>query len=91
MFNENLDAFLEDFGVIAVVNGGNNSFFVLFDEFHSRMDIGVEGRSLIATAKTENIANLNHGSMLIIANKSYEVVGIRPIDDGKFTELDLKE
>lgn len=28
MFNENLDAFLEDFGVIAVVNGGNNSFFL---------------------------------------------------------------
>jgi len=40
MFNENLDAFLEDFGVIAVVNGGNTSFFVLFDEFHSRMDWG---------------------------------------------------
>ena len=58
MFNENLDAFLEDFGVIAVVNGGNSSFFVLFDEFHSRMDIGVEGRSLIATAKSEDIANL---------------------------------
>lgn len=91
MFNENLDAFLEDFGVIAVVNGGNSSFFVFFDEFHSRMDIGVEGRSLIATAKTKDIANLNHGSMLIIADQMYQVVGIRPIDDGKFTELDLKE
>ena len=92
MFNENLAAFLEDFGVIAVVNGGNSSsFFVLFDEFHSRMDIGVEGRSLIATAKSEDIANLNHGSMLIIADEMYEVVGIRPIDDGRFTELDLKE
>lgn len=91
MFSENLDAFLEDFGVIAVVNSGNNSFFVLFDKFHSRMDIGIEGRSLIATAKTENIVNLNHGAIIVIENTKYEVVGIRPIDDGKFTELDLKE
>lgn len=88
---ENLDAFLEDFGVIAEINGGNNSFFVLFDQFHSRMDIGIEGRSLIATAKTEDVVNLNHGTMIVIQNNKYEVVGIRPIDDGKFTELDLKE
>ena len=86
---ENLDAFLGDFGVIAV--SGNDSFSVLFDQFHSPMDIGVEGRSLIATAKTEDIANLNHGSMLTIADEIYEVVGIRPFDDGKFTQLDLKE
>ena len=86
---ENLDAFLNDFGVIAV--SGNDSFSVLFDQFHSPMDIGVEGRSLIATAKTQDVINLNHQSELMIEDKVYEVVGIRLLDDGKFTQLDLKE
>jgi hypothetical protein len=87
---ENLDAFLQDFGVTAIDND-SNSFLVLFDQFHSRMDIGMEGRSLIATAKSEDVINLNHGSELEIEDNTYKIVGIRPLDDGKFTELDLKE
>ena len=87
---ENLDAFLQDFGVTAIDNN-SNSFLVLFDQFHSRMDIGMEGRSLIATAKSEDVINLNHGSELEIEDNTYKIVGIRPLDDGKFTELDLKE
>lgn len=86
---ENLDAFLQDFGVAAI--NGSNSFLILFDQFHSRMDINIEGRCLIATAKSKDVINLNHGSELEIEDKTYEVVGIRPLDDGKFTELDLKE
>jgi|688.fasta_scaffold254211_4 hypothetical protein len=89
---ENFDAFLQDFGVTAIDNN-SNSFLVLFDQFHSRMDIGMEGRSLIATAKSEDVINLNlnHGSELEIEDNTYKIVGIRPLDDGKFTELDLKE
>jgi hypothetical protein len=87
---ENFDAFLQDFGVTAIDND-SNSFLVLFDQFHSRMDIGMEGRSLIATAKSEDVINLNHGSELEIEDNTYKIVGIRPLDDGKFTELDLKE
>jgi hypothetical protein len=87
---ENFDAFLQDFGVTAIDND-SNSFLVLFDQFHSRMDIGMEGRSLIATAKSKDVINLNHGSELEIEDNTYKIVGIRPLDDGKFTELDLKE
>lgn len=90
MLVENLDAFLQDFGVTAIDND-SNSFLVLFDQFHSQMDIGIEGRSLIATAKSEDVSNLHHGSELVIKDKIYEIVGIRPLDDGKFTQLDLKE
>lgn len=91
MIGENLDAFLEDFGVIAEIDGFS-PFIVLLDKFHSRMDIGIEGRSIIATAKTEDIENIvNHGTILTIENTAYEIVGIRPLDDGNFTELDLKE
>lgn len=86
---ENLDAFLGDFGVMAV--SGSDSFLVLFDQFHSPMDIGVEGRSLMVTAKTQDVISLNHEAELIIEDKVYEVIGIRPLDDGKFTQLDLKE
>jgi len=87
---ENLDAFLQDFGVTAT-DSSSNSFLILFDQFHSQMDISIEGRALIATAKSEDVTDFNHGSELTIEDKIYEIVGIRPLDDGKFTELDLKE
>jgi hypothetical protein len=91
MILENLSAFLEDFGVDAEIDGFS-PFLVLLDKFHSRMDIGIEGRSIIATAKSEDIEDIaNHGTEITIEGKTYEIVGIRPLDDGQFTELDLKE
>jgi hypothetical protein len=88
MIEENLDIFLDDFGVTSTA--GNFSFRLIFDEEHSPMELGAEGRQIIATAKTTDIATFSHGDALIILGTSYRIIGIRPIMDGKFTELDLK-
>lgn len=85
---ENLDVFFKDFGIVATF--ASSDFLVIFDEFHTQMDLGAEGRSIIATAKTSDTKNCNHGDTLTIEQRDYIIVGIRPIEDGKFTELDLK-
>lgn len=92
MIEENLDVFLSDFGVeISVVGATPFSFIGIFNESSSPMDLGAEGRAITVMVKTSDTLTLNHGSELEIGAKTYSIVGIRPINDGKFTELDLKE
>ncbi|MEG3437695.1 hypothetical protein V0288_11245 [Pannus brasiliensis CCIBt3594] len=88
MIEETLSSFFEDFGVVAR-RADNSEFLVFFDESHSPMEVGAEGRSIVATCPTSE-ANFDHGDTLEIDGKSYSIVGVRPVDDGKITELDLR-
>ncbi|MGL5805956.1 MAG: hypothetical protein ACRC11_11015 [Xenococcaceae cyanobacterium] len=89
MKSENLNLFLNDFAVDANING--ILVKVLFDEEYLPLELGAEGRALTATGKTEDLKTIRHGMAISIEGKNYSVVGVHPIMDGKFTELELKE
>jgi len=86
---ENLDAFLDEFAVTFTVGG--NSFKGIFEVENSPIGFGAEGRRITLTAKTADTNDINHGTPLVIGAKTYTVIGLEPIDDGKFTDLVLKE
>ena len=98
MKGENLNLFLNDFAVDAAINGTTPSggnlptlVKVLFDEEYLPLELGAEGRALTATGKTEDLKAIRHKTTIAIEGKNYSVVGVHPIMDGKFTELELKE
>lgn len=89
---EDLDVFLGDFAVDAVLIIGSTSrqIKVIFDEEYIGMEfVGAEGRSLTATCKSTDVLGANHRSQLQIGSKVYKVDSVRPSDG--FTELLLKE
>lgn len=86
---ENLDAFLDEFAVTFTV--ASNSFKGIFEVDNSPFGFGIEGRRITLTAKTTDTNGINHGTALVVGAKTYTVIGLEPIDDGKFTELVLKE
>lgn len=88
---EDLDQFLTDFATDITV--GEDQYQCIFNIENSPMGIGSEGREIIATLKTSDvaIANIRHNTTVTIQEKTYTVIGIQPIDDGKFTDLMLKE
>ena len=86
---ENLDAFLDEFAVTFTVAG--NSFKGIFELENSPIGFGVEGRRITLTVKTTDTNSINHGTSLAVGAKTYTVIGFEPIDDGKFTDLVLKE
>lgn len=92
MINEDLNIFLTDFALPAVLTVGttSKSIPILFDEEYVGMELGAEGRSLTATCKSSDVLGANHRSQLQIAGKVYRIEGVRPIMDGQFTELVLK-
>jgi hypothetical protein len=93
MLSENLDIFLADFSQLSMLTIGSTSksIPILFDEEYMGMELGAEGRSLSATCKTSDVLGANHRSQLQIGSKTYKVESVRPIMDGQFTELVLKE
>ena len=86
---ENLDPFLDEFAVNVMANG--NSFKGIFEVENSPIGFGVEGRRITLTIKTTDTNNINHGTALVVGAKTYTVIGLEPVDDGKFTDLVLKE
>jgi hypothetical protein len=105
MLLEDLDPFLIEFGLTATVlfSGGTRSLRVLFDEENEAVNFGTasirindaEGRSLIACAKSSDCVDFHHGNTINITfedttSRTFKIVGIEPIMDGKFTELVLK-
>lgn len=90
MLTENLDLFLSDFGVNATLNGVT-TLRVLFEREYSPIEFGAEGHSITATTRTDAVSGVHHGDSLLIEGHTYKVIGIHPIQDGKFTELVLKE
>lgn len=91
MLNENLDTFLLDFSVAAILTIGSRieSINVIFDEEYMGMELGVEGRSLTATCKTSDVLLANHRATLTLGGKTYKVEALQPIMDGQFTQLVL--
>lgn len=91
---ENLDLFLNEFADQATLTQGvtSTSIKVIFDrQYAGGLDINVEGRSLIALCKTSDVGTVRHGHTLTLATKVYTIVGVQPVQDGKFTELVLRE
>lgn len=88
---ENLNAFFGDFDQEAVI--GNSNFRVFFSRTGGLLDLGAEGRRITALATTGDVAAVRHGDKLTTGNpsKTYEIVGIDPVQDGLFTLLLLKE
>jgi hypothetical protein len=86
---ENLDSFLDEFAVSFTVAG--NSFKGIFEVENSPIGFDAEGRRITLTAKTTDTNGINHGTPLVVGAKTYTVIGLEPIDDGKFTDLVLKE
>jgi hypothetical protein len=86
---DNPDYYLQDLTVVAIFEGAEIS--VLFDNEGLETELGLEGRKIVATAKSSDVSTANHGDLIYIDSNPYEIIGIRPIMDGAFTELDLKD
>ncbi|MFM6155058.1 MAG: hypothetical protein ACKPE3_19020 [Sphaerospermopsis kisseleviana] len=91
MLIENLNQFLTDFATTLTV--GAAEYQCIFNIENSPMGIGSEGRQITATLKTSDIttANIRHNTTVTIEGKTYTAIGVQPIDDGKFSDLLLRE
>jgi hypothetical protein len=87
---EDLDIFFSDFAESFLVDG-QSEVLGIFDESYEPLFSDSEGRNLALTIKSLDAININHGSHLIKGARTFEVVGIAPIDDGEITKLILKE
>ncbi|MGK7895893.1 MAG: hypothetical protein AB4372_20335 [Xenococcus sp. (in: cyanobacteria)] len=93
-FEENLDIFTKgEFSSPALIDGVE--VWGIFDEEYAQTfsmnQFNSEGRAISFQTQTSEIATVNHGSKVELNNKLYEVIQIQPIDDGKLTDLILKE
>ena len=94
MFEENLDIFTKgEFSSLALIDGVE--VWGIFDEEYAQAfgmnTFNSEGRAISFQTQTSEIAAVKHGSRVELNNKVYEVVQIQPVDDGKLTDLILKE
>ena len=89
MITDDPDSYLNDLTVMGTFGGAE--IFILFDNEGLETELGLEGRKIVATAKTSDVGTANHGDLIYIDSNPYEIIGIRPIMDGAFTELDLKD
>ena len=94
MFEENLDIFTKgEFSSPAVIDGVE--VWGIFDEEYAQTfgmnQFSSEGRAFSFQTQTAEITEVNHGSKVELNGKVYEVINIQPIDDGKLTDLILKE
>lgn len=87
---EDLDVFFNEFATTATLEDATE-IEIIFDRSSDPMALGTEGRELMATCKSEDVTNVNHGSQIIIEFVNYTIIGINPEMDGKITELILKE
>ena len=89
MLNEDINVFFDEFAITATLPSGDTP--CIFDEEYLNADFAAEGRSITALFPTSAIAQLNHYDPIAINGQNYEVVGIRPVDDGNITEIILSE
>lgn len=93
-FQEDLDIFTKgEFGVAALING--REIWGLFDESYEPVfdDLKGESKKITLMIKSEEAGGMRHGFPveLITNSRVFEIVGIQPFDDGKLTNLVLKE
>ena len=94
MFEENLDIFTKgEFSSFALIDGVE--VWGIFDEEYARSfgmnSFNSEGRIISFQTQTSEIVEVEHGSEVELNDKVYQVIQIQPIDDGKLTDLILKE
>ncbi|MDJ0900253.1 MAG: hypothetical protein QNJ55_15725 [Xenococcus sp. MO_188.B8] len=91
---ENLDIFTKgEFSSPALIDGVE--VWGIFDEEYAQAfginTLNSEGRAISFQTQTSEITEVNHGSRVELNDRVYEVIQIQPIDDGKLTDLILKE
>lgn len=86
---ENLNLFFTDFAIDVTID--DQSYRGIFEEFDDDLSVNASGRAIILTMKTSDTANIDRSSSVSVKGSDYEIVNIRPIDDGQITEIDLKE
>lgn len=64
----------------------DSSFDPLFDSYSESA-----GKRIIFMVENEKTKGIRHGDRLTIKAINYLIVGVEPIDDGKLTNLVLKE
>ena len=103
MKNENLDVFFCEFAITAELDSEESELTEIkgiFDEEYTLMfanNIGdqnlqtSEGKQITFAVASAEATDIHHGDELEIEGRTYEIVGIQPFDDGKLTDLILKE
>ena len=89
--DEDLDIFTcGEFSSTAVINGVELKG--IFDESYApAFDSGTEGVRISFLIQTTQAFDINHGDSLEMGDREFEVKSKQKIDDGKLTELILKE
>jgi hypothetical protein len=93
MLTEPFDVFLNqfEFASNAVLPDGR-AVSVIFDEGYDQLLQEVfEGRQILAYGLTSDLDSLRHGQIIVVDGRSFTIDERRPQDDGKFTELLLRE
>ena len=93
MFEENLDIFTSrEFGQAALIDGAE--IWGIFDENYEPImnsNMPAEGKHICFQVQSNHIKDVAHGTEVKIYDRTFEVVNIKPIDDGLLTDLILKE
>lgn len=93
MLTEPFETFLNtaEFAVPATLPDGR-SVNVIYDcGFDELLAQAFEGRQIMAYGLTSDLDSLRHGHTIVIEGKTYTIDERKPQDDGKFTELLLRE
>ncbi len=96
--SENLNIFFSDFAVTAELDSEESEL----DELTGILDIeyvpmfdndgqATEGRQITFAVMSHEATDIHHGDEIEIEGRTYSIVGVQPFDDGKFTDLILKE
>ena len=91
---ENLSLFTQGvFAEKALINGVE--IWGVLDENYDPMfnpdGLTSEGKNITFLVCSEEIKDINHGAVVKVVKRTFEVVNIQPIDDGKLSNLILKE
>ncbi len=88
---EDLSVFFEnEFGSTAVINGVELKG-ILDESYAPAFDSATEGDRISLLIQTSQARNINHGDSVEIGERNFLVKGKQKIEDGKLTELILKE
>ncbi len=91
MFNEDLDAFLNESEFSTPITIEGITYQCIFNIENAPMAVGAEGREIVATIKTSDAVGIKHDAIVEVNSQSYIVIGVQPFDDGVFTDLILRE
>lgn len=96
MFTEDLDLYTGgEFSVLASIDSATStetSISGIFDKNYQAMFDGIsEGRQISFLCRTDLSEGLRHGDRLSIKNIDYQIMEIKPVDDGALTLILLKQ